>query len=504
MKIFRNIFIFSAIFGLSLTNYSCSDDFLDLPSDNALIPGPDQIEGIQNALYTTGWFDFNFKGLISQGDIYAGNIFAFDGEFRQFAEGIILEENPVLNSNYLAFYKVINQSNSLLTLLESNKSTLPTPIYNQGVGVAKFMRGTAYFYLVRIFGAVPLINEKDKFGNSIRRNPVSDVYKFINLDFDDAIAKLPEDSKKGRLTKFSAMGMLAKVKLNENKYSEAASLCQKVMDSGRYSLVEDYGTMFNDPKFNNHPESLFSFQWSVDCSTWGTQNTEQAFIVPAGSGITGGGDGWGTYQPVTDVPKLYEPNDNRRKSSIMIDGDKYPELLKSKGGYTFTKDVSQTASNFRKYIVGSPSEGFNVCFMRTEQNTNVLRYADVLLMYVEAKLAGANTTSDPMALNAFNQVRTRAGLPSVTSVTQQSLFKERRVEFMLEGQYYFDLQRRNRNDALNEIANQERGYYTDAARTILKSVKVTPTDKFFTMPLPSNVSTNNPTIKLDPVPYIFN
>ncbi len=486
---------------------SCSTDFLDIPIQNSLGELPDGVtpyEGIQNALYTTGWFDFNTKGLITQGDIYAGNAFAFDGEFRQFAEGVVVDANPILNSNFDGFFKVINQANSLIGQVNEEKASIPEAVYNEAVGVGKFMRATAYFYGVRTFGTLPILNEKSKFGDKLTRNLESDVYKFIVMDLEDAITKLSENPKKGKIGKYAAMGMLAKVKLNEKKYAEAAELCKMVINSGKFELVENFGSMFNDPKSNNHKESLFSFQWTVDCSIWGTQNTEQAFIVPGGSGITGGGDGWGTYMPSTDLPKLFEVGDKRRLPSLMIDGDKYPELLSKSGGYTYSKLASSTGLNFRKYIVGSPDEGYNVCFMRTEQNTNVLRYADVLLMMAEAKLAGGNSTSDAEALSAFNKVRTRAGVPTVSEITQKSLFKERRVEFLLEGQYYFDLQRRNRADAFAEIAAQERGFFSNPERTNLVSIKITPKENFFVMPLPSNALSNNPTLANPPVPYNFN
>lgn len=486
---------------------SCSEDFTDLLSENSLCtdclpPGASPYEGIQNGMYTKGWFDYNFKGMITQGDTYAGNVWANDGEFRPFAEASVLNDNGVLNSNWTGLFSVVNQSNSLIQDLIKDKENIPEDAYIQGIAVSKFMRATAYFYLVRIWGGVPIYDENST-GINAFRNLESDIYKFIELDLEDAAKKLTTEPKPGRIGKFTAMGMLAKLKLNLKKYNEAADLCREVINSGKYDLLEDYGNLFNNPEFNNSKESLFSLQWTVNCNTWGTQNTEQAYLVPSGSGITGGGDGWGSYMPTTDLPGLYESGDRRRKPSIMIDGDFYPELLSKKGGYTFDKLPSQTALNFRKYVIGSAADGFNVCFMRTEQNTNMLRYADILLMMAEAKLGSNVSTNDGEALSAFNKVRSRAGLSSVTTITQTSLFKERRIEFLLEGQYYFDLQRRNRADAFAEIAAQERGFYGDDARTQLNSIKVVPTDDYFTLPLPAGAISINENLNKAPVPFNF-
>ena len=486
---------------------SCANDFTELRSENSLCitclpPGASPYEGVQNGMYTKGWFDYNFKGMITQGDTYAGNVWANDGEFRPFAEGSVLSDNAVLNSNWTALFSVVNQANSLIQDLNKDKANVTEDAYNQGIGVAKFMRGTAYFYLVRIWGAVPLYNENTT-GVNAKRNLEADVYKFIENDLNDAAVKLTDSPKTGRISKYTAMGMLAKVSLNLKKYDIAAKLCNDVIASGKYSLIENYGNLFNNPNFNNNSESLFSLQWTVNCNEWGTQNTEQAYIAPSGSGITGGGDGWGSYMPTTQLPGLYEASDNRRKFSVMVDGDKYPELLKSEGGYTFNKLPSQTALNFRKYVVGSALDGYNVCFMRTEQCTNMLRYADILLMLAEAKLGTNASTTDASALTAFNLVRKRAGLSSVTSITQSSLFKERRIEFLLEGQYFFDLQRRNRADAIAEINAQERGFYSNPERTTLVSVKVVANDAFFKMTLPSSAISNNVNLTAAPVPFNF-
>jgi hypothetical protein len=78
----------------------------------------------------------------------------------------------------------------------------------------------------------------------------------------------------------------------------------------------------------------------------------------------------------------------------------------------------------------------------------VLRYADVLLMQVEAIMAGGASTSDAAAVTAFNAIRTRAGMPNVTTVTKDELLKERRIEFAFEDQRLYDLIRFGEADAV--------------------------------------------------------
>ena len=490
-----------------LSLFSCTDEFLDAPSENQLTPsdlpeGITPFDGIAESLYFKPWFTFNDKFLIAVGDVYAGNAFSFDGAYAQFKDGQVTSQNPILTEGYTSLFSVVDQSNNLMKLVEERKSELPETSYKNAIAISRFMRANAYFYLVRTFGAVPIV---DRAGTAAqpKRNLVSDVYKFIKLDLQYAIENLPESSvKKGYVNKNVAKGILAKVHLTLKEYAEAASLTQEIMGQ-QYSLVADYTTMFSSPENNNSSESMFALQWKAIATQWGTQNTNQAYIVPANSGITGGGDGWGVYLPSVSLISKFEANDTRKKNTIMTDGDFYPELLKNQGGFMYKKILSATGANFRKYIVGSAAERNDVFFMRTSQNTIILRYSDVLLMHAEALLAGGNSTTAGSALNAFNEVRKRAGLGTKTVLTREDLFNERRVEFALEGQYFFDLKRRGLSEASTIVSQQEVGFYSDDARTDLISRKITPGANYFELPLPQAAIDTNPSLLEAPVPYNF-
>ena len=91
----------------------------------------------------------------------------------------------------------------------------------------------------------------------------------------------------------------------------------------------------------------------------------------------------------------------------------------------------------------------------------VLRYADVLLLYTEAIMAGANSTTDSRAIDAFNQVRLRAGLEEVANLTREDLLAERRVEFVYENQRLYDLIRFGEADnVLTDFSNENSLFYT--------------------------------------------
>lgn len=359
MKKLFKLFMMGMLIPL-LSLFSCSDDFLDAPSENQLTPGdlPEGVtafDGIAESLYFKPWFTFNDKFLIAVGDMYAGNAFTFDGAYAQFKDAQVTSQNPILTEGYVSLFSVIDQSNNLMSLVEDRKSELPEASYKNAIAISRFMRANAYFYLVRTFGAVPIINKAGSAAQP-KRNLVSDVYKFIKQDLEYAVENLPERAaKKGYVTKYAAMGILAKVHLTLNEYGECAALTQKIIGN-QYILIQDYGNLFSSPENNNSAESMFALQWKAIATEWGTQNTNQAYIVPGGTGITGGGDGWGVYLPSISLQNGFEPKDTRKKSTIMTDGDFYPELLKNQGGFTYKKIYSSTAANFRKYIVGSAAE----------------------------------------------------------------------------------------------------------------------------------------------------
>ena len=506
-KIMKSFMIPLLMAVLSLFS-SCSNEFLDAPSENQLtaadLPeGVTPFDGIAESMYFKPWFAFNDKFLIAVGDMYAGNAFTFDGAYQQFKDAQVTSQNPILTEGYTSLFSVVDQANNLMSLVEERKSELPEASYKNSIAISRFMRANAYFYLVRTFGAVPIVAKAGSAAQP-KRNLVADVYKFIKLDLQYAVENLPETSaKKGYVNKTVAKGILAKVHLTLKEYSECAALTEEIMSS-QYSLIQDYGKLFSSPESNNSAESMFALQWKAIATQWGTQNTNQAYIVPAGTGITGGADGWGVYLPSISLVQGFEANDKRKLNTIMTDGDFYPELLINSGGFKYKKIYSATGANFRKYIVGSAAERNDVFFMRTSQNTNILRYADILLMHAEAKLAGAISTTDASALKAFNEVRTRAGLPTKTVLTRDELFNERRIEFALEGQYFFDLKRRGLSEAISIVSKQEVGFYSDDARTILLSRMITPGGNYFELPLPQSAIDTNPSLLEAAVPFNFN
>ena len=490
---------------------SCSEDFLDNPPEDALTVDnffntDQQVLSSGSPMYGYPWFYFNEKFLISIGDLYSGNAIGSYSDLAQLENFSVNGSNQFVNEGWDSLYNVVANANVLMYNLENKVGAgVSQDVINKVLGEAYFMRATAYFYLVRIWGDVPIIYSVDQINSSVPvyKNKVEDVYTFIIKDYEKAMSLLPEQwdaNNLGRVTKSACDGLLAKVYLTQGDYAKTNVYTSKVIKSGNYSLMPNYQDLFQ-PDYNNNVESIFALQW-VACGDWGFQNANQAYLA-ASPKLTQVGDGWGTFQPSIDLMNAYEEGDLRRYRTIMEPGSFYPELVTAEGGYTVPSDgLTSTIAGFRKYIVGSPDEG-DVCFMSTGVNTNILRYADILLMHAESILGTGSSTTDQEALDAYNAVRTRSGLETKDEITSEDIFKERRIEFVVEGDYWFDLARRDRSEALAIIANQERGVYQDRNIDIIVSKKVTPSENDFLLPIPSAETAKNPLLLEDSVAFEF-
>jgi starch-binding outer membrane protein, SusD/RagB family len=502
---------------LTITN--CKEKFLNqTPQHQNTIDNfyqtREQIFATTAVLYGAPWFNMNDKAFACLGDCLAGNTHSYDSQFQPFVNFSVQAANPRIAEAWGSLYKVVGMANSIINIMPVRvSSNVAKEDINTALGEARFMRAVAYFYLVRLWGAVPIIEDSQELAigdANVNRNRVEDVYKFILRDLQFAEANCqPSKSATGRVSSMTAKGMMAKVYLYQKDYKNALKKAEELIYSGQYSLMPEYFDCFRALK-NNNSESIFALQWKANPDDWGTQNTSQAYLAPFGEGITETGDGWGSIAPSIDLVNAYEKGDKRKKATIMTAGDYYPELISKTNpkGYTYptNKKISDSKASWRKYIVGSPpanggTDG-DVFFMKTNLNTNILRFSEVYLIAAEAILANKSTTQDGKALSYFNKVRARAGLESRTEISFDDILQERRIELAGEYEYWYDLSRMDRTKAIKIISNQERGNYFDTTSPPI-SYKVNPTEKDFLIPIPLTEPDLSPKLLDEPVPYIF-
>jgi len=389
----------------------------------------------------------------------------------EFDELNLSASNSILGSIWTSCFSTISNSNNLLARLDEVKLT--DAQHNQFKGEALFLRAYNYFYLVRIFGELPIVPVAFRSPNEIMsfdmsRKPTSEVYNMIIQDLTEAAGLLSgiNNTSKSRASVGAAKTLLGKVYLTSKQYDKARDALKEVVDMKLYSLSTDYRKLFT---VNNDdlPESIFEIKYLS--GNVGEGNSFSSIFSPSRFDLgmfPGNMQGSGRLIPTPQMANAYEAGDVRRKISI---GDTV-RLVSGK----YEKEIH--GLKFVDFTTGLVGDG--------GINFTSLRYADVLLMYAEA----LNETGNTNAAYAYvNQVRARAGLTALTGLSKESfalaMERERRVEFLLEGHRWFDLVRTER---AKEVMNK---YFKDAG------LSYTVQDHELIMPIPLREIDIDPKLK---------
>jgi len=506
----------------------CKKSFLDRPSQSQIssstfYQSTSDLRLATASLYGGApWFDWNNQSLLPMGDILSGNAyFAYQGDFVQLYTRTITAQNGVTTTGWTGLYNVVGQCNTVINAIgQQAADSIPAASRNAAIGEARFIRAVAYYHLAMLWGAVPIIEDNSKLIKQplLKRNIVSDVYKFIVKDLTFASQNLPASDVKGRVTTWSAQGMLGKVYLTLAGLNQNGSRDQSLLDSAaKYAgnvcmnsglaLQADYYGMFRAQN-NDNPEALFSLQWAAGVG-YGNGNSLQTYspsssINPYNTGA------WTPLSPTYDLYSLYTWKDTvRRKASFMLTGDYYPELNAAGGGFTATGPA------MKKHLIGNQIDNNSptMDIWSSIEHDAILRLSDVYLVYAEAILGNNATTTDANALKYFNAVRTRAGVDPAPMLDIDTVMRERRIELAFEGQYWYDLVRLsyyNPQKAVDMINNQQRYTFSYSAGVATPTpsgqaggpMAVLPaTISSFTMPLPAAEVAADPDLSGDPVPY---
>lgn len=538
---------------------ACGDEFLEvLPEDNPVLDGfyqnKEQIRTVTATLYGRPWFNFNDKFSWAAGDGLAGDMYQDYQDEGQFFFFTFTPANSIVSNSWASLYAIIARTNVILADMPriAGGHGVDNTTINQGLAEARFFRGMAYYFLAEYWGAVPIVEDPAKIiaggDYQLPRNTYKSVLQYIANDFQFAVDNLPPTDDPGRVTSWSAKGMLAKIKLtmasdlsdaNSNtNFSEAAALAKDVIENSGYALLKNYADLFK-PENDNNSESLFALQWIS--GAWGTGNSRQA-VFARSSIITGNSEAWGGFKSMTyDFVKAIDANDGAsdsviqdlRKSSIYMSlGDYYPNLNSAGGGYQYyivNRDIdgnelegkAPVANNIKKYVVGSQDDiGESVINQATPLNQYMLRLADVYLIFAEATLGSSVSTSNAEALTYYNAIRDRAGLDPKNTITFMDILTERRIEFGAEGINWFDVKRfyrRSPSDALAYLNNQERAVRIERIEGTAQSEENNPAayeaiepdspvvidDADMVLPVPENEVVANPRLAEEPVEWSF-
>ena len=283
-----------------------------------------------------------------------------------------------------------------------------------------------------MYGPVPLVTAVAGPGDDemlFTRIAENQIYEQIVLDLQDGVANL-NNTHKSRASRAAAQALLAKVYLTqENRnYAGAQQLCEDIINSGEFSLQEDFHDVFYS-ELND--EIIFAVQYEF-ANTQESQGFSAEFTATTRQGRQDG------LNIVNDnlVTDFITHGGNRTEVSYVV----FPSFIEVTKYLPDGSDVSV----FPPTYGGSPGNAGN--------DVIILRYADVLLMHAEAVMAGTGSTNDGSAISSYMEVRTRAGFDPVadrpTTLSQSDLLIERRVELAFENQRFFDLLRFGVADAI--------------------------------------------------------
>lgn len=375
---------------------------------------------------------------------------------QEFDEFSFTPSNTLLNELWTGYYDVVSAANyaiEQMPLFDAATQNEDTQKYiRQCEGEAKAIRAYAYFNLTRMFGSVPVIDRTMSASElaSQKQVPTSELYDFIEKDLKEAIEVLPVSypaSEAGKITKYTAMAFKAKAHMYHasvdgvdvaEQWDSVAVLTDKIIASGEFHLLEDFREVFSMDG-ENCSESLFEIQSSTLGRTTGeAPYCEYAYYQGPRGNSPSNMQGWGFCTPSDDLIQFFEDrgDEERAAATLLYRGTTTPE-----GDY-ISENCYNPVYNGKVYTPSSYNK-WSYNGYGFDHNIRILRYSDVLLMYAEARYNGSTkgTLSGYSAQAALDEVRSRAGLSSVSAGDIQNIWDERRAEFALEEDRYFDLVR---------------------------------------------------------------
>lgn len=414
----RNIGLAMAVSAL-LTG--CKSGFLDLTpqsqpnADNFYRTANDfgnAVNGAYDALQSANQYGGDFNTLLeARSDNVLDNDPSSNAGLRYNIDRFIEPTtNTVLRDTWGSLYTGINRTNLILDKIDA--IPFDATLKARYTGEAQFIRALSYFNLVRLWGKVPLVLKAGSTADARAyiRNEVTDIYAAIEKDLTAAATNLPASysgSDVGRATSGAAKALLGKVLITEQKYAQAVQVLREVANSNTYRLLPAIGDVFTVANKNN---------------------AEIVFAVKFRKGVGGVSEGHGLWFG-TNIGDNIEKS---LRSAYAADDKRLPLIAQ----IAVPSNVNVVPRKYYDEVSATNDVG---------NDYPVLRYADVVLLLAEA-LNEVGYQANGEALQLLNQIRTRAGVAVYTAaqLSSQAAFRdavlaERRLEFPLEGQRWFDL-----------------------------------------------------------------
>ena len=531
------------VFAVALTLTSCSESFLDREPTDALSDSKfwksekdadEALTGCYHQLYSP----YRPEEMWSW-DTASDNAFCYHNnkDYRAIGNGSMAASGVSVH-NYFTYEQIrtcneyLKRENTIAFSSEAKRLQYRAEV--------RMIRVMSLFFRVQCYGDFPFSEDVYETIDESRVPRVSKdkLLDFCHTELKDIIKYLPAKAEAGRITSGAAKAYLVRLDMYMHNYAEAAQVAKEIMQSGLYAM----------PKLTYEQSFLKANQYNSEVILSFEHNKAGGFGMWVAEFFPNSYGGWSSVVPTQSLLNTYETRngltidedptydarnpfvnrDPRLRATILYPGqvwDKYadtknyphgyPSIEKGSGDYWSDADnATHTGMNFKKFY-SDPSEFGDI--FSCDRNFPILRYAEVLLSYAEAKIELGQI--DASVYDAINQVRHRDGMPNVDETkynTQETLRtlvrRERRVEFAYEGLRRFDLQRwgimdkcmpetiYHMNGTISNTINAEGDHDVDIAPygSDIEEVRHFTKGKNELLPVPQTVIDVNPLITQNP------
>lgn len=302
----------------AMTLFPSCEDFLDRPTEdrptgNTFYQTEQELAQAVNPLYCISWFSYQ-RMWIEVGDVLAGNYGKGTSNIYTTLMTGTAGANDNLANGSGGLYSVVSFANITMNNIQT-VSPVADEIKNKYLGECMLMKAAAYFFLVRTWGEVPIIDDNVKVigeGGSygLYKNTEEDIYKYVITLLLQAAEYLPEQNATGRVDKYSAYGLLSKVYLyygcmkdkDQHLLEQSIKYAEMVEKSPHGELMPVYGKLFR-AEGETCPETLIALHWAPDYTPYPSININHCDMGPKGLNETGA---WGEWNYVTvDLMNLF-------------------------------------------------------------------------------------------------------------------------------------------------------------------------------------------------------
>lgn len=513
---------------------SCSEDFLDRAPGDALSPSTFwKTEADADLALTACYYQMSriyAAELMWYWDCTSDNQYNFHTHegYRCIANGSMAASNSgVSYFNFLdirTYNEYLQMENTVEFSSEAKREQYRAEV--------RMLRAMTYFWKVLCYGDFPFTDQvfTSIEESKIEKTSKATILEFIKTELNACINALPETAAAGRITRGAAQAFLMRVSLLTGDYANAESMANTIISEGKYAM----------PNLSYEESFLKANQYNSEV-IFTTEHVKPGYEMWFGAYMSNGYGGWSSIVPTKDLVDAYETKnglttdedptfnpenpyvnrDPRLRATILYPGQAYGiyegtgfgSLIKGNVDHGLTaNNATHTGFNFKKFY-SDLSEYDD--YWSAARNFPVLRYAEVLLSYAEAKIEQGKI--DASVYDAINQVRTRAGMPNVDEAKynnqdklRELVRRERRVEFAYEGMRRWDIIRWNiAKDVLNQpllrvegelltTRNAEGDFDVKITNTAVEEERSFTVGKNELLPIPQSILDANPQITQNP------